>query len=124
MLGLKDKGESEDTVSVTNNILMENLKLTDIEITKAKRLGKSQKKPRPILVSCDSPSNRKAVLSTNAIYINFEQINEQQRLKDTRKHLVNHPDFKNKKVIIYQNKIHVDCQPISSDSLRAAGINQ
>ena len=134
LVGLEDKGDSEDTVSAVNNFLTGNLNLTDIKITKAKRLGKFQKKPRPVLVAFNSSSNRKTVLShrtklagTN-IYINFdltrEQIKEQQKLREIRKQLIKHPDFKDKKITIYQNKIHVNRQPISSDILSAAGINQ
>ena len=60
--------------------------------------------------------------------INFdltkEQIKEQHKLREIQKQLTKLPDFENKKVAIYKNKLHVDHQPISADALKAAGINQ
>ena len=62
IVGLEENGESEDTASVIN-FLTDNLHLTDIKIDKASRLGKFQKKTRPILVAFNSQSDRKAVLT-------------------------------------------------------------
>ena len=134
IVGLEETGESEDAVSVSNNFFSEKLDLTDIRIEKARRLGKSQSKTRPILVAFNSQLDRKKVLSNRSklagsnIYINFDltrdQLKEQQKLREIRKQLIKLPEFKNKKITIYQNKLHVDRQPISPEILRAAGINQ
>ena len=91
-VGLKENGESEDTVLVINNFLIEKLNLPNIKVATVKRLGKSQKKARPILVAFDSYYDRKTVLSHCSklagldIYINFdltrEQIKVQQKLRE------------------------------------------
>lgn len=134
IVGLEENGESEYTASVINNFLTDNLHHTDIKIYKARWLEKFQKKTGPILVAFNSQSDRKAVLTHRTqlagsnIYIiyNFdltrEQLKEQPKLKETRKQLIKLPDFI--KVTIYQNKLHIDRQPISSDTLRTAGIQQ
>ena len=57
IVGLEDKRDTKNTVSVINNFLVENLKLTDI------RLKDWVKSKRNQGVAFNSPSNKKAVLS-------------------------------------------------------------
>ena len=102
IVGLEENGESEDTVSVINNFLTDNLHLTDIKIDKARRLGKFQKKIRPILVAFNSQSDRKAVLThctqlAGSIILDLtrEQLKEQQKLREAEKQLMKLPNFIN-----------------------------
>ena len=82
VVGLKENGESEDMISVINYLLTEKLEISNIKITEAKRLGKSKKKARPILVAFDSYFDRKMMLSHRSklagsdVYSNFDLTTE------------------------------------------------
>jgi len=134
IVGLKEEDDNEDVVAVTSSIFASKLGLDNVAIAKAKRLGKSDNKKRPILVTFSTQSDRKEVLENRKklagsdIYINFdltrEQIKELQNLRKLRKKLLQHEAFKNKKITIYRNKLHTDRIPISAESLLEAGITE
>ena len=132
-----DIGQYEDTLAVINNFLENKLEITSIKAVKARRLGRrstSTARVRPILTTFQSTYEKAAVfakrsrLSGTKIYIKNdltkEQVQMEKRLYNIRKELLQHPDFKEKRVSVYRNKIWVDSSPITEDMLRSAGISQ
>ena len=52
-----------------------------------------------------------------------EQMQAEKQLRETKKKILQHPDYKGKKITIYRNRICVDHSPITEDMLRSAGVS-
>jgi len=129
----ESSSEAENTMDVVTTFLSNKLGLTDITIAKTRRLGKKQAQTtRPIVLTLDLSTTKRKILAKRValagskIYINpdltTEQRQAEKRLRDLKKQLLQHPDYRNKKVSIYRGKLHVDRIPISSPELQAAGV--
>jgi len=62
IVGLKEEDDNEDVMAVTSSMFASKLGLDNVAIAKTKRLGKSDNKKRPILVTFSTQSDRKEVL--------------------------------------------------------------
>ena len=131
-----DESDNEETPTVVNNFLETKIELSSINIVKARRLGKRQaapSKPRPILVTFHLHKEKGSVLAKKSslagtkVFINNdltrEQMQAEKQLRETKKKILQHPDYKGKKITIYRNRICVDHSPITEDMLRSAGVS-
>ena len=134
--GIQEALPNEDTPTIVSEFLNSRMGITSIKISQARRLGRSQlstHKPRPILATFHSHSDKSQVLSKRAslagskIFINHdltkEQMEEEKKLREAKKKLALNPQFQGKKTSIYRNKLWVDRSPIPDGTLRAAGIS-
>ena len=137
LVGLDEKEGNEDTLTLVGEFLSTKMELTSVNITQARRLGRIARganKPRPILMTLGSQMDKatvtanRAKLSGTRVYINNDLTKEQRlaerKLRETKRKLSQHPDFKEKKVTIFRNKVCVDRSPVSEETLRSAGISQ
>ena len=137
VVGLDEDEENEDTPTLLSEFLCTKMELTSVNITQARRLGKKARennKPRPILMTLGSHLDKttvtanRAKLSGTRVYINNDLTKEQRqterKLRETKKKLTQHPDFRGKKVSIFRNKLWVDRSLVTEETLRSAGISQ
>ena len=110
VVGLNEDEENEDIPTLLSEFLCTKMKLTSVNITQARRLGKKARennKPRPILMTLGSHLDKTTVtanrskLSGTRVYINNDLTKEQRqterKLRETKKKLTQHPDFRGKK---------------------------
>ena len=136
-----DSEESETTLNVINEFLESKMKITSVKAVQARRLGRrnphqSQATPksRPILAIFQNVNEKRAVIAKRAALagtrvflkddLTKEQLQAERQLLNTRKKLLQHPNFQGKKITVYRNKLWVNRAPISEDMLRTAGISQ
>ena len=109
-IGLEEERDENTTETMVKDLLRSKMNLDNICLVKAHRIGKrrtvSQTKNRPILVTFQSKSDKGAVLlkqtslAGTKIYINNdltrEQLQTEKQLRDRKKKMIKHPEFKNK----------------------------
>ena len=132
-----DTEENENTLDLINEFLESKLKITSIKAVQARRLGRRKQlesKLRPILTIFLSLNDKRTVIAKRTSLagtkvflkddLTKEQLQVERQLQETRKKLLQHPDFRGKKITVYRNKIWVNHSPITSDMIRTAGISQ
>ena len=122
---------NEVVQDVTNQFLNERLGLNcETSIIEVRRLGKklpNRDRPRPILISLNSPVAKRSILAKRSslagsnVYINHDLTRDQMKLerelRETKKRLLQLPAYTGKKVYIYQGKLHMDHKPIPETDL-------
>ena len=123
-----DSEERENTLDLINEFLESKLKTTSIRAVQALRLGGTQapSKPRPILTIFQNANDKRAVTAKRAalagtrIFLKDDLTNEQlqveTQLQNTRKKLLQHPDFGGKKITVYRNKVWVNRSLMTSSA--------
>ena len=104
----------------------------EVQIVSARRLGRLEQirsKPRPVLVSLVSFSDKAKVmknkkkLASTKIFINHdltkEQAVQEKRLRDIRKHMQQDESYNGKKISVYKGKLYVDRQLVDRTTLQA-----
>ena len=109
-------------MNVINEFLESKMKITSVKAAQARRLGRrnphqSQATPksRPILAIFQNINEKRAVIAKRAALagtrvflkddLTKEQLQAERQLLNTRKKLLQHPNFQGKKITVYRNKL-------------------
>ena len=131
IMGVKES--DVDTEVLVKDLITTKLNLSDVEITNARRLGKQNKNPRPVLVVFDSVESKRKVMRNRTkllgskIYINndltLDQRKKEKELRKKKQFLIKHELYRNKNITIYKGKLWADRVQVTDTELETAGFS-
>lgn len=137
VMGVSENENGENLEGQIRTIFENQLEMKDVGVLRCRRLGKKfngRTNPRPILVSFEtvekkmSVMKRRTKLAGTKIYLNHdlprEQMVKEKELRKKKRYLLNHQQFKEKRVTIYKGHICIDGQPITDSDMERAGLSQ
>ena len=136
IVGLEESDENCEKLAESMIEEKLSLKVEDVKMSNVRRIGRRNMQrtyPRPVLVTFESAECKRIVmkkLAGSGIYLNNDLTKDQRtlekNLREQRKFLSNHPDYKDKNILltIYREKLWADRQQVSDVILKSLGFSQ